>query len=383
MSDLVLKVEGVSKKFCRNLKKSMLYAGVDLTKSLVGMSRHQASLREQEFWAVDSVSLELKKGEALGLIGVNGSGKSTLLRLIAGLLPIDKGQISINGSVASMIAVGAGFHGHMTGRENISLNAAILGMGRDFVKEKLDWIVDFADISDFLDAPVATYSSGMRIRLGFAIASAAEPDLLLLDEILAVGDRQFRVKCYNRIAELQKNCAIVFVSHNMNDITRVCNKSLLIHKSKSIFLGDVDLGVKKYFEFNRVGQNSFVEVAEGFFLKNIEINKSRLNWKDSIEFKICFKASVDMNDTFVRITFHDDVGQSVANWQSKNYGLFYDVKKGANEIVGSVQNISMKTGEYKISFVLSSKIETDYLIVANEYSNIFIDSVSGYTSYQL
>jgi lipopolysaccharide transport system ATP-binding protein len=182
-------------------------------------------LRKDEFWALDNISFNLKKGESLGIIGVNGSGKSTLLRLITGIFPPDMGRIAIRGKVGALIAVGAGFHPHMTGRENIYLNGTILGMTRKELNEKMDEIISFADIGDFLDAPVNTYSSGMRVRLGFAIAVHCEPDILLVDEILSVGDLAFRNKSMRKMAEFREKAnALIFISHNLEQVRNLCSK---------------------------------------------------------------------------------------------------------------------------------------------------------------
>lgn len=381
--DVILKVEGLSKKFCRSLKRSMIYAGEDLLRNFFGMASKSSIIRNSEFWAIEDISFELKRGESLGLLGVNGSGKSTLLRLIAGLFPPDNGSITVKGKVASMIAVGSGFHPHMTGRENIYLNASILGMSQEFVANEFQSIVDFAEIGNFLDAPVATYSSGMRVRLGFAIASASKPDLLLLDEILAVGDRQFKVKCFNRIAELQATCAVVFVSHNVDEIARICDKVCLIEKSKLIYLGDVSGGIEKYLVNNKLESRSFINSVSGFELDSVSISKQRISWKEGIEFEFSFNSAKEYKNMFIRITFHDENGRDVANWQSYNHGIYYDCVPGKNTYKGNLEDISLKSGQYFLSFVLSSENKTDYLIVAHECANIMVNSVEGYTGYQI
>ena len=170
---IVLRVENLCKKFCPTLKHSMYYGAIDTVRSMLGVAYATDQLRKNEFWALDDICFELRKGEALGIIGANGSGKSTLLRLITGIFPPDKGRIAFKGRIGALIAVGAGFHPYMTGRENIYLNGTILGMTRREIDAKLDAIIDFADIGDFLEAPISTYSSGMRVRLGFAIAVTA------------------------------------------------------------------------------------------------------------------------------------------------------------------------------------------------------------------
>lgn len=236
--DVVLSVRNVSKKFCRNLKRSMYYGIKDLACSVMGVQQGMNGLRKDEFRALDEVTLELRRGEGLGLVGPNGSGKSTLLRLISGIFPPDHGEIAVRGRIGALIALGAGFHPHMTGHENIHLNGTILGMTQQEIRRKLDSIVDFADIPGFMDAPVSTYSSGMRARLGFAIAVSVDPDILLVDEVLAVGDIRFRSKCYRKLAELQgKGTTFLLVAHNPQVILTVCERACYLRGGQTILDG--------------------------------------------------------------------------------------------------------------------------------------------------
>ena len=181
--DVVVDVRQVSKKFCKHLRRSMAYGLVELGANMVGFPMHRAALRREEFWAIKDVSLTLRRGEALGIAGLNGSGKTTLLRLLAGNFPPDKGEIRVKGRVCTLISIGAGFHPHLTGRENVYLNGSILGIRREEIDACFEDIAAFAEIGDFMESPVSIYSSGMRVRLGFAIATAVHPDILLLDEV--------------------------------------------------------------------------------------------------------------------------------------------------------------------------------------------------------
>jgi lipopolysaccharide transport system ATP-binding protein len=234
MSDTIIKVEGLHKKFCRSLRRSMAYGSLDVGRSMLGISYDRGKLRHGEFWALEDVNLELKRGEALGLIGQNGSGKTTLLRLINGIFPPDKGRITVKGRIGALLAVGAGFHPHMTGRENIYLNGTILGMTKKEINQKMETIVDFADIGDFLEAPVASYSSGMTVRLGFSIAIHSNPEMLLADEVLAVGDLAFALKCYRKVAEYRKNGgSLILVSHGMQLVRNTCQKVMWINSGKT------------------------------------------------------------------------------------------------------------------------------------------------------
>ncbi|MDP3817157.1 ABC transporter ATP-binding protein, partial [Pseudomonas sp.] len=200
MSEALVKVDGVSKKFCRSLKRSLWYGMQDLGSELIGNPHGGGGdLRKDEFWAIKDVSFELKRGECLGLIGRNGAGKTTLLRMLNGLIKPDQGRIEMRGRVAALIALGAGFNPILTGRENIYVNASVLGLRKREIDEKFEEIVEFAELGEVIDAPVQSYSSGMSVRLGFSIAVRMDPDVLIVDEVLAVGDMGFRSKCYNEI----------------------------------------------------------------------------------------------------------------------------------------------------------------------------------------
>ena len=238
--DIAIKVDHVSKKYCKSLKGSMLYGMKDIGRNMLGLSSHSENLRNAEFWAVDDVSFEAKKGETLGIIGPNGSGKTTLLKMLNGIFWPDNGKIAINGRVGALIEVGAGFHPMLTGRENVYINAAILGMTKEEVDEKFDDIVEFADIGDFIDAPVKHYSSGMFVRLGFAVAVHCEPDILLVDEVLAVGDLAFALKCHRKMSEFRQNGGtVVLVSHSIQAIRNVCGKALWLNGGKIKEIGEV------------------------------------------------------------------------------------------------------------------------------------------------
>jgi len=206
MSDapIAVRADRVSKKFARRLKHSVRYGLQDMARTTLGLDRHSDRLRSEEFWAVRDVSFELRRGEVLGLIGANGSGKSTLLSMLNGIYRPDDGEITVRGRVAALIQIGAGFHPMLTGRENIFVNGSILGMSKAEIERKLDAIVDFAGVGEFIDLPVKHYSSGMYVRLGFSIAAHLEPEVLLVDEVLAVGDAEFRAKSMERMWRMVK-----------------------------------------------------------------------------------------------------------------------------------------------------------------------------------
>lgn len=230
MSKPLLSVENVSKRFCRSLKRSLWYGVKDIAGDLIGLRPENGrQLRPDEFLAVDDVSFDVSPGESLALIGRNGAGKSTLLKMINGLFRPDTGQITVNGRLAALIELGAGFNPILSGRENIYVNAAVLGMTKRDVDKRLDAIVEFAELSTFIDMPLKNYSSGMKVRLGFAVASQLEPEILLIDEVLAVGDAAFRSKCYRRLTELKNNgTAFILVSHNPMMLHAACSRGIVL-----------------------------------------------------------------------------------------------------------------------------------------------------------
>jgi lipopolysaccharide transport system ATP-binding protein len=247
--DVVISVEQISKKFCRNLRQSLFYGVRDIAADLVGGRRKSDRLRKGEFWALKDVSFQLRRGEALGLIGANGAGKSTLLRIISGLIKPDTGCVRVRGRVAPLIALGAGFNPILTGRENVYANMSILGLSTREIKKRFDDVVDFAELWDAIDAPVQSYSSGMAARLGFACAVYIEPEILLIDEVLAVGDIKFRMKCHSRLAKLrEQGTAFILVSHNPHSVLNICTSSVYLKKGQLILSGDTESVIRKYEE---------------------------------------------------------------------------------------------------------------------------------------
>ena len=234
--EVLVKAEGVSKKFCKDLKTSLWYGVKDLFSNVTG-NKEERLLRDKEFWAVKDINFELHRGECLGLIGHNGAGKSTLLKILNGLIKPDEGKVTIKGRVGALIELGAGFNGILSGRENIYNNGAIIGFTRKEINEKIEEIIDFAEIREFIDMPVQNYSSGMKVRLGFAVAAQMQPDVLIIDEVLAVGDLGFVLKCFKTIDTILPNTAIVFVSHSMPMVSRICNQVILMERGEAEFQG--------------------------------------------------------------------------------------------------------------------------------------------------
>ncbi len=327
--DVLVKVEGVSKKFCRDLKRSLWYGVKDISSELFGANKN-GQLRPKEFWAVDDVSFELKRGECLGLIGHNGAGKSTLLKMLNGLIKPDKGSITMKGRIGALIELGSGFNPILTGRENIYNNGAVLGFSKKEIDAKFDAIVEFAEIGEFLDTPVQNYSSGMKVRLGFAVASQMEPDVLIIDEVLAVGDVGFRAKCFGRIGELQNNCAVIFVSHAMNQVSRLSTSLIHLSQGKIEYQGNaMSEGINQYLNgftgesFKVLGDVQAIKIEE-LLINNVDVNQGEIDLKQFEQVSIDLKLKKEIDCEIFRVGF------SISDQELKGVATIVDM--GDNNI---------------------------------------------------
>jgi lipopolysaccharide transport system ATP-binding protein len=295
----VITVENLGKKYTLRHQQQESYAVLRdvITKGVASLARkfihpfrgsRSSQPALEEFWALKDVSFEVKRGDRIGIIGRNGAGKSTLLKILSRITEPTAGSVRIKGRVASLLEVGTGFHPELTGRENIFLNGAILGMSRAEIKKKFDEIVDFAEIVRFLDTPVKRYSSGMYVRLAFAVAAHLDPEILVVDEVLAVGDAQFQKKCLGKIEDVsaKEERTVLFVSHNMSAIRSLCSSALLLEQGHIVFSGPTLLAIDKYIEnTNDICSCDFPlrEVARLDYLgRKLRINRVQFNGGSSI-----------------------------------------------------------------------------------------------------
>jgi lipopolysaccharide transport system ATP-binding protein len=347
--DTVLRVENVSKKFSRSLKTSLLYGLTDIAGELTATRQSSNPLRKQEFWAVDSVSFELGRGRALGLVGANGSGKTTLLRVVSGLIKPDAGSVTIRGRVVPLIALGAGFNQILTGRENIYINLAILGLTSKEVDEVYDSVVEFAEIGDALDAPVQTYSSGMAARLGFSCAVHAKADILLIDEVLSVGDMRFRSKCYRKLAELRMaGTSFILVSHNTNAILSMCDEVIYLRKGSAILSGE-PYEVMSRFEEDMTSQPALevpgvfhridADGSQELHIKQVELLQNRARVENfttgkNAEFSVRIQCNKPQGDAILSLLIRELSGESepVLHLSSDNEGRTFFIDSGCQEI---------------------------------------------------
>ena len=372
MGEVLIKAEGVSKKFAKDLKKSLYYGVLDLVNGVTGKEQVR-DLRKDEFWAVRDLSFEVRRGECLGLIGHNGAGKSTLLKILNGLIAPDEGTITMKGKIGALIELGAGFNPILTGRENIYNNAAVIGFSKKEIDANLDTIIAFSELEDFIDMPVQNYSSGMKVRLGFAVAAQMQPDILLIDEVLAVGDLGFILKCFKKIDLLLPNTALIFVSHTMPMVARICNQIILMDHGKMEYQGfDMAVGIGKYYNKFTTSENSVMFDDGQLSLESFHINtddSNSIEQKKDLEIELNFKIINFELKTIpsLYLEFRDKEQRPVAG------AIIKDFKK---ELQGDtikfnirVKNILFSLGFYSIDLgVLDSFTKSPILRINNMVS---------------
>ena len=384
-SEIVLRVNGISKKFCRDLKRSLLYGVQDIASEVIGLREKSENLRSKEFWALQNVSFELRRGESIGLVGKNGSGKSTLLRIIAGLIKPDTGLVEINGRVAPLIALGAGFNPILTGRENIYANMSILGLSKKEIDDKFDAVVEFAEIGDAIDSPVQTYSSGMAARLGFSCAIHTEPDILLIDEVLAVGDIRFRIKCYQRLAELREaGTAFILVSHNPISILSICDSAVYLSKGKLLMTGTAQEVTSQYEEdlaVNTVAQSSGELILPereqdfGLQIRSVSFKDSEENTLDILtsgepaKLKIICQAYENLSNvtvTFIATDLSKEKSR-VLFLESQRDGKVFSFTPGEITIELDLPHCCFKPGSYSLNITIKNGKHRNVLDIVNSF----------------
>ena len=382
---MAITVHQVFKKFRRGEQFDSLR---DLLAAhLLGRRR---SLKKAEFWAVHNVSFEVRQGEAFGIIGPNGAGKSTLLKLLAGILHPTQGEIKVEGRISALIELGAGFHGDLTGRENIFLNASILGMTRQETLRKYDEIVAFAGIEEFLDTPVKRYSSGMHARLGFAIAAHVDPQVMLVDEVLSVGDRVFRSKCVEKMrAFLKQGVAIVFVSHDLGAVSRFCDRAMVLLRGQESYVGPAAQAVGHYYS----------ACAEPLLLRGaaetapVRVSNVRLSSPDSdveltsvrpgemvrFQFDVAFDIDMDWPSFGLSVIRMED-HLVLFETSSSRLGLRSPpARRGDRQAVCYDFQMNLPPGEYAIGLHIRESDALAYAVQDGYVSRLLVDStpVSG------
>ena len=328
----------------------------------------------EDFWALKDVSFEIPHGEAFGIIGSNGSGKSTMLKCLAGILTPDRGAVSANGRVAALLELGAGFHPDLSGRENVGLNGAILGMTRKEIENKFDNIVEFAGLEKFIDTPVKNYSSGMVVRLGFAVAINVEPEILIIDEVLAVGDEEFQQRCFQKIEQFRREGrTIVFVSHGLSQVSQFCHRALWLEKGKMQTIGPAYEVVSEY-----TGVAHHVEHVEAPEISDepldrwgtgeVRITKVSMRSTDGIEsqtftsgepfrIKIEYDIQKPINEMVVGIRITHLHGFNIFGSNTKRRGLVIPTTLGHGSVEFAVDALPILEGSFELTVEVSDNAE--------------------------
>ena len=316
------------------------------------------------FMALNGIDLTVYKGEALGIIGTNGAGKSTLLKILSRVTGPTEGEIDIFGRIASMLEVGTGFHGEMTGRENIYMNGAILGMNREEIDSKMEDIIEFSEVRDFIDTPVKRYSSGMYVKLAFSVAAHLDSEILIMDEVLAVGDINFQQKCLKKMREVakQEGKTVLYVSHNMNTIRQLCDRCIVLNQGKIIFDGDVEEAITVYsntkimemktsYDLSNVERDG--EVPDNFHFQSIELLNNNLDEKTGLEFILTLMANKPTEHLILRIAVNNENGTAVGISFSKELS----VHEGNNRLRFSLDTTKLAPGQYTCQLVAAEYID--------------------------
>jgi lipopolysaccharide transport system ATP-binding protein len=391
-----VKIEGLSKAYRIGLKEqkhdtlganllSMLKQPMESYKRIRNLGRVSADSQDADiFWALDDVSFTVNPGEVLGIIGKNGAGKSTLLKLISRITEPTKGSITLNGRIASLLEVGTGFNPELSGRDNVYLNGTILGMKKKEIDKQFDEIIDFSGIEKFIDTPVKRYSSGMKVRLGFAVAAHLEPEILIIDEVLAVGDVEFQTKCLHKMENVSHSGkTILFVSHNMAAIKSLCKKGLVLSGGKVIYEGDINNSVNHYLdhfktavlEGGKIPENlSTYNTGDAKFThlvllddKNNPTNKLKSSERIKIQMEINMSVDVAAAIVDVKIVAKDGI-EVVHSMSLYERMKTFSLKKGVQKIQVEFDN-HLQPGLYYLTIGVHNSVGTtmDYVEAVNEF----------------
>lgn len=375
--NIAIKVSNVSKSFKLPHEKHASVKG-----SLVGLFNSNRSYEKQQ--VLKDISFEIKKGEFFGIVGRNGSGKSTLLKLLAGIYSTDKGSIQINGKLTPFIELGVGFNHELTGRENVFLNGALLGFSRKEMAGMYDEIVEFAELEKFMDQKLKNYSSGMQVRLAFSIAIRADTEILVLDEVLAVGDEAFQRKCFSYFAKLKKdNKTVVLVTHSMDSVQQFCTKAMLIKGGHIAHIGNTAKVASMYREQNIQEDETTKHVEKTKVInKRVAINaKFKNKTPDNLTFTIGIVPKEDILDAVIAISITRDTGEIVYRWAS-NEKLTKNLQITKNKRITidlSVQNI-FPNGNFSVNLSLRNKDMTKFYFSADEILNFNIINTTSYSA---
>lgn len=397
MSETVIKVENLGKKYIIGHQQSEKYTALrdvisNKAKSLLKLDLKNQNTKE-EFWALKDVSFEIKQGDRVGIIGRNGAGKSTLLKILSRITEPTKGRINIKGRIASLLEVGTGFHPELTGRENIFLNGAVLGMSKVEIKKKFDEIVAFAEVEKFLDTPVKRYSSGMYVRLAFAVAAHLEPEILIVDEVLAVGDAQFQNKCLGKMQDVaQRGRTVLFVSHNMAAIRQLCSLGIFMDRGSVSFVGSTEEVIRHYLNAGHNNDELLDKViSNGIELLSINLRDQKtqeisqaiiFNCNYTLDIEFNFQEKISNAGIVIRI--FNELGTLISSICTLEEGVAPFVVQDKMQFNFDLPSLQLMPGRYYISlFVYRSNDPKCYFEAENAlnfevHSSIIQDAMWAY-----
>ncbi|GBG13294.1 lipopolysaccharide transport system ATP-binding protein [Novimethylophilus kurashikiensis] len=391
MTKIVIEVADIGKQFKRpvalqanTLRDAIAYKWHNWLKKLT--NRPATHTQEDSFWALREINFQVREGEVVGLIGRNGAGKSTLLKILSRISMPTEGQIRMHGRVGSLLEVGTGFHPELTGKENVYLNGAILGLTRNEINKKFDAILDFSGVEEFIDTPVKHYSSGMQARLGFAVAAHLEPEILIVDEVLAVGDAAFQKKCLGKMRDAAgEGRTVLYVSHNLASLNTFCTRGIVLDHGKVSFDGDIDKAVTHYlkgiFPLEK-GTDGFSQRSiDGFKIITVKIRDSnnhdtpvmRHGEESALHFHFENKLSSAPHGLVIGILVTNEIGIDVINVNSIMTGATLAPLPSAGEIVFQLGRIGLLPGNYYITFTVNSSDG----VVCQIYSGLSITVADG------
>ena len=391
MKPLAIEAQNIGKRFEINTPKA-----ATLRETLASLSSGRWFKKQQELWALRDVSFDVEQGEVVGIIGSNGAGKSTLLKILSRITPPTTGQATINGRIASLLEVGTGFHHELTGRENIFLNGVILGMSRQEVRKKFDQIVAFSGVEDFIDTPVKHYSSGMYVRLAFAVAAHLEAEIIVIDEVLSVGDQSFQKKSLNKMNEMAEGGkTILIVSHNMDHIRRLSNRTLLIDEGKLLMMGNTERVINYYTDLNIHSQEESTfrqELEDKIYFSEVKIIDDNNNIVKELQYGQPFyvvltvKSMIKLKHFSVTIEATRQSGEWTFSSASSQSHTFFSIENNDSlTIRARYSNLFLKPGKYDLHLSIAQNISHRFnnLVLRNflTISEIPFSRTKGYEGY--
>ncbi len=396
MSDTIIKVENLSKLYRIGLQEkkadtfaeqilNVLKYPIDNFRRIQNLGKFQDEV-EGVHWALKDVSFEVKQGEVLGIIGKNGAGKSTLLKILSKITEPTSGRIEMNGRLAALLEVGTGFHPELTGRENIYMNGTILGMSKKEIDHKLDEIIDFSGVEKYIDTPVKFYSSGMRVRLGFSVAAHLEPEILIIDEVLAVGDFEFQKKCLGKMEDVsqKEGRTVLFVSHNIQAITTLTRSTIILQNGHLVFDGNTTNGVNTYFKLQKSKSAGYLnDSSKGIISVKVSTSEPNNIQKFNEKFFVEIIVNLEQNVKIPAVSYQvfDEFENSIFHELFLGSDYDVDLNKKQLKIISEIKNIRLYPGQYFLKVHYADKLTKTRLDTINETCHFKVEVLGELRDY--